>query len=83
MDFLGFSEASADLDNKKRNTVLRLLQAVGSLKSEFGAIPSRGWVEVKPAISTFSDHMLISFPLQSLTAELGAEERRFPRYGTF
>lgn len=29
---------------------------------------------IKPAISTFSDHILISFPLEAVRAELGPEE---------
>jgi hypothetical protein len=71
VDFLGFSEASRELDDKAREEVLRLLLSLVYLRSEFQAAidptndGSRRW-SIKPAISTFSDHIVISYGLETL-----------------
>lgn len=71
VDFLGFSEASRELDDKAREEVLQLLRRLVSLRSEFQAAidanddGSRRW-SIKPAISTFSDHIVISYGLETL-----------------
>jgi hypothetical protein len=78
VDFLGFGEASTELDEERRIKVLELLQALASLRSEFSAVTTdqpdgaKGHI-IKPTISTFSDHILISYPLQSVVSQLGSE----------
>jgi hypothetical protein len=70
-DFLGFSEASTELDDSARQEVLGLLQNLAALRSEFEAalidatnIGAR--YSIKPAVSTFSDHIVISYGLETL-----------------
>src|ERR1019366_981004 len=79
LDFLGFSEASSQADDATRLKVLALLQSLADLRGEFdlqstveeGNKTSR----IKPAISTFSDHIVISFPVQRIRDELGTSEQ--------
>lgn len=70
VDFLGFSEASLDVDEQKRVKVLGLLRALVALRSEFSATAQEGpgskTYFIRPAISTFSDHIVISFGLETL-----------------
>jgi hypothetical protein len=72
IDFLGFSEASRELDEEKRLKVLDLLRALAELRSEFSAAaaPQEGTggtrYFIKPAVSTFSDHIVISYGLETL-----------------
>jgi hypothetical protein len=78
VDFLGFKEASTDLDEPTRLAVLGLLQGLASLRSEFSAdtidLPTGGKSHnIFPAVSTFSDNLLISFPLQSVLSQVGGE----------
>jgi hypothetical protein len=65
VDFLGFAEGSAELDEETRVEVLKLLQSLASLRSEFSTettdIPGGGkGFSIKATISTFSDHIVIS-----------------------
>ena len=68
IDFLGFSEISKNTDDATRLKVLDLLQSVSALRGEFN--PESTTHETgahsfqRPAISTFSDHIVISYPLQ-------------------
>ena len=79
LDFLGFSEVSSQADDATRLKVLALLQSLAELRGEFdlqstveeGNKTSR----IKPAISTFSDHIVISFPVQRIRDELGTSEQ--------
>ena len=71
IDFLGFSEASRDIDDAMRRKILALLTALVDLRSDFSAaaqqnIDGSTSYLVKPAISTFSDHIVISVGLDSL-----------------
>jgi hypothetical protein len=71
IDFLGFSEASRELTEEKRLQVLDLLQALAGLRSDFSAVttPQKDGATqyiIKPAISTFSDHIVISYGLETL-----------------
>jgi hypothetical protein len=78
IDFLGFSEVSTRTDDTTRRKVLDLLLSLSELRGEFdlqstveeGSKSSR----IKPAISTFSDHIVISYPLQPIYAEFGSDE---------
>jgi len=78
VDFLGFSEASAELDDQTRLAVLELLKALASLRSEFSAetieLPNgASTYKINPAVSTFSDNIVISYPLQSVSSRFGNE----------
>jgi hypothetical protein len=81
VDFLGFSEASRELDDQMRLKVLELLRALVGLRSEFSATAQKGpdgstTYSVKPAISTFSDHIVISFGLKSLQETLRTDDKQ-------
>ena len=75
-DFLGFSEASRELSDERRLKVLELLRSLAGLRSEFSAASEKGAdgstrFFIRPAISTFSDHIVISFDLETLHNTLG------------
>jgi hypothetical protein len=77
VDFLGFSEASRELDHEKRLKVLELLRALVALRSEFSVTAQEGpdgkKYFIRPAISTFSDHIVISFGLETLQKTLSEQ----------
>lgn len=71
VDFLGFSEISRELDEPARLKVLELLRTLVDLRSEFSASATQrqdGSTQyyIRPAISTFSDHIVISFGMKTL-----------------
>jgi hypothetical protein len=73
VDLLGFSEASEELDEETRNAVFELLLSLHSLRSEssFDATkvaPGHVKYRIKPEISTFSDHIVVSYPLEPIRA---------------
>jgi len=78
IDFLGFSEVSTRTDDTTRLKVLDLLRSLSTLRGEFDvqstAQESSKSFSIKPAISTFSDHIVISYPLQPIYSELGSSE---------
>jgi hypothetical protein len=74
VDLLGFSEASAEVDDETRSQVLELLQSLSGLQQDFSAIteqlPTGGTRhQVRPSISSFSDNIVISFPLEPITSQ--------------
>jgi hypothetical protein len=78
MDFLGFAEASFQTEDTSRQKVLNLLLSLTSLRGEFNirstVEETSASYEIKPAISTFSDHIVISYPLQSVQSGMKFEE---------
>src|SRR5579863_6984387 len=73
IDFLGFSEASMGLDEPTRQKVLELLLSLVALRGEFSAAvtnQSEGSTSyaIRPAVSTFSDHIVISYGLETLSS---------------
>jgi hypothetical protein len=71
LDFLGFSEASRELNDSDRQRVLGLLTTLAGLRSDFWAAiteqkDGNTTFSIRPAISTFSDHIIISYGLESL-----------------
>lgn len=83
LDFLGFSEASKALDEPKRERVLQLLLSLVALRSEFSAAiteQEKGSTRylIRPAISTFSDHIVISYGLESLRESTEVSEDALP-----
>jgi hypothetical protein len=78
LDFLGFSEVSSTTDDTTRLKVLDLLLSLSALRGEFAvqstAQESSKTSYIKPAISTFSDHIVISYPLQPVSDEMESNE---------
>jgi hypothetical protein len=78
VDFLGFSEVSKKTDEATRLQVLALLLSLAALRGEFNIESTAQEIGtqsfIKPAISTFSDHILISYPLSAISAGTGFEE---------
>lgn len=78
VDFLGFSEASTSADDSTRVKLLDVLIGVSLLRGEFDvkSTPTENGTKnlIVPAVSTFSDHIVISYPLQSICAATGSTE---------
>src|ERR1700691_3930638 len=78
IDFLGFSEVSTSADDTTRLKLLNLLLSLSSLRGEFdlqSTVEETGKrSQIKPAISTFSDHIVISFPLEPVLKEMDSNE---------
>lgn len=77
IDFLGFSEVSARTDEETRLKVLNLLLSLSALRGEFDV---RSTVQegrktnlIQPAVSTFSDHIVVSYPLRPICDEMGSD----------
>lgn len=77
IDFLGFSEVSKQVDDTARLQILELLRSIAELRSEFDVHSephegggSRHWII--PAVSTFSDHIVVSYPLERVARDLNA-----------
>jgi hypothetical protein len=75
-DLLGFREAMASADDARRSQILTLLSELSRFQGDFSletfpaAAGSTGkTVQVRPAITTFSDHIVISFPLDRIRSE--------------
>lgn len=74
LDLLGFTEAIHSSDQDKMKTLIALLSDLASARSEFDFIeePGEGGFKIRPAVSTFSDHIVISYrtkPLLKLNDE--------------
>lgn len=84
VDFLGFREAAQQSDETQRAGLLQLLRSLSLLQGEFSAtknVDEHGTTHyIKPAISTFSDHIVISFPLSTLSLEAGLTEDDDPSF---
>jgi hypothetical protein len=82
VDFLGFSNIVASGDDKMAD-LLKILRALQSSQSDF-AISHRpiderlGSIEVKAALSAFSDHVVISYPLERMYVDKGLNEQTIP-----
>jgi hypothetical protein len=78
VDFLGFSEASRSTDDATRLKVLSLLLSLSKLRGEFdlqSIAQENGKTHlIKPAVSTFSDHIVISYPVQPIRTEIEPQE---------
>jgi hypothetical protein len=79
IDFLGFSETSINTDDATRLKVLDLLLSLTLLRGEFDikstAQETGTTHSIKPAISTFSDHIVISYPLKAIQTGMVSDER--------
>jgi hypothetical protein len=78
VDFLGFSEATNRTDDDTRLKILNLLQSLSALRGEFAVhtAPEQGGnrINITPAISSFSDNIVISYPLSPILASTGFNE---------
>jgi len=76
LDFLGFSEASTNINDATRLKVLDLLLSLSPLRGDYNIEHSQNssTFAIKPAISTFSDHIVISYPLRPVIAQFGQSE---------
>jgi hypothetical protein len=71
LDFLGFGEASVQFDDNLQSQLLALLQSIAGLRSEFEVDAEHredgsSQYRVRPTISTFSDHIVISYPFERI-----------------
>jgi hypothetical protein len=71
IDFLGFSEASVRLDEALQLRLLTLLQAISTMRGEFSnnSDPpgeSMRAMRLRPTITTFSDHIVASYPISRI-----------------
>jgi hypothetical protein len=78
LDFLGFSEASSQLNVQTQSGLLQLLHSIAAMRSEFsvellGKGENGSAMNLTPAISTFSDHIVVSFPIDKI--EWGANRQ--------
>jgi hypothetical protein len=73
VDLLGFSEFTSGSDTQLQQLVLALLTNLASLKSDFVSQTTRtenGTThDVRPSISTFSDHIVASYSLARIEAD--------------
>lgn len=78
IDFLGFKEVSTSADDSTRLKILDLLLSLTALRGEFDvqstAQQTGRMHQIKPAISTFSDHIVVSYPLEPISANTGHDE---------
>jgi hypothetical protein len=78
IDFLGFSEVSTRTDETTRLKILNLLLSLSALRGEFDVQSTleenAKSSQIKPAITTFSDHIVISFPLEPIYADTGFDQ---------
>ena len=78
IDFLGFSEASTDTDESTVSKVLELLISLSELRAEFdvqSTLQGTGkTLPFEPAISTFSDNIVISYQLGPISTVIGNDE---------
>ncbi|MGM4918519.1 hypothetical protein [Tardiphaga sp. 813_E8_N1_3] len=77
LDFLGFAEASKRMGDNIQNDLLSLLKTIADLRSEFSITTEdidngSKRHSLKPTVSTFSDHIVLSYPLGRFSAELGS-----------
>jgi hypothetical protein len=81
IDILGFSEVSteAEADESIRSQILYYLKSLSALRGESNVqsvIHESGkTISIKPAISTFSDHIVISYPLKPISDEMELDEQ--------
>lgn len=83
LDLLGFKEAIRKLDatnSEDKSTTLQILELLSSLselRGEFAAMgPNNdGKISITPTISTFSDSIVISYPLKATIAPLEVDEQ--------
>jgi hypothetical protein len=71
IDLIGFSEATRIWDESKMEALTNMLHNFAELSGEFSAskIPAEGGghqLHLRPEITTFSDHIVMSYPIKKL-----------------
>ena len=70
IDFLGIKEASKKIDDQARQHLLELLVKIATLRSNSKYFRTQGLlgnaVTIRPAISTFSDNLVISYNINEI-----------------
>lgn len=78
IDLLGFAEASTGGDAFTRAKVLAFLLSISSMCGEFDfqskTLENGTTIQIRPTISTFSDHIVISYPLKRIATSLGSDD---------
>jgi hypothetical protein len=79
---LGFEEAIGTADDSLRLSILKLLTDLAALRADFfiSSTPiETGGIQhvIRPAISTFSDHIVISYDLERVYADIGENIAKF------
>lgn len=73
IDFLGITEATVKSDEKARSEILRLLLQLSMLRGEFNIQseknPTGKTTYLYPAVSTFSDHVVMSYQLGAIRSD--------------
>ena len=74
IDLLGFSEASGQADLALQTRVLALLVAIAGMRAEFSdqsdpITEATRAIRLRPTITTFSDHIVASYPTARLIAK--------------
>jgi hypothetical protein len=78
MDLLGARDAIHTWDNTKRDNFIQLLHNLAHLRSEFDVSETPAdegvtQVRVTPAVTTFSDHIVISYPMERVQHLAGGQ----------
>lgn len=70
IDFVGFANATKHWDSQQMAALILLLHNLASLRSEFdlGEQPAENGTRynIRPAVTTFSDHIVISYPIEGM-----------------
>lgn len=83
IDLLGFSEIITEADEARMRKVLGLLRSLRDRCSEFNIESPPGQpvtTYMRPAVSTFSDHIVISYPFEQVSERNGSNESRTASY---
>lgn len=84
IDFLGFAAAIEAASDEARTQLLQLMVALSETESEFTietrATPDGVATEVAPNITTFSDNIVISYPLEKLRAKGYYSDQNTPTF---
>lgn len=84
IDFLGFAAAIEAASDEARTQLLQLMVALSETDSEFTietrATPDGVATEVAPNITTFSDNIVISYPLEKLRAKGYYSDQNTPTF---
>ena len=82
IDLLGFADASSGGDEFTRAKVLAFLLSISSMRGEYDfqseVLENGTRIQIRPTISTFSDHLVISYPLKRIAAGLGKDNSHAP-----
>jgi hypothetical protein len=77
IDILGFNDATRNASASDRTQIISLLKSLAAIRGDYFArsrqLESGRQFQMRPAVSAFSDNIVISFPLRDLREEQGDE----------